>query len=99
MSVKIRPISELRRNTSEVIHVAQEEAAVYITQHGRPIAVLVDYAHYEALVKQVATAATEIPHGGYTEYLAGLHREVWAGIDTEAYIQEERDAWEASKTS
>ena len=32
----------------------------------------------------------------YTAYLAGLHREVWQGVDTTAYLQEERDAWEGS---
>ena len=30
----------------------------------------------------------------YTAHLAGLHREVWEGIDTTAYIQDERDAWD-----
>lgn len=29
----------------------------------------------------------------YTAHLAGLHRDVWAGLDTTAYLQEERDAW------
>jgi hypothetical protein len=29
----------------------------------------------------------------YTEHLAGLHREVWAGLDTGAYLREERDAF------
>jgi len=29
----------------------------------------------------------------YAAHLAGLHREVWAGLDTTAYLQEERDAW------
>jgi AbrB family looped-hinge helix DNA binding protein len=32
----------------------------------------------------------------YTARLAGLHREVWQSIDTTAYLQEERDAWDAS---
>ena len=32
----------------------------------------------------------------YTARLAGLHREVWAGLDTTAYLQEERDAWDSS---
>ena len=32
----------------------------------------------------------------YAAHLAGLHREVWAGLDTTAYLREERDAWDAS---
>jgi AbrB family looped-hinge helix DNA binding protein len=32
----------------------------------------------------------------YVAHLAGLHREVWAGLDTTAYLQEERDAWNDS---
>jgi len=31
----------------------------------------------------------------YTTHMAGLHREVWAGLDTTSYLQEERDAWDA----
>ena len=34
----------------------------------------------------------------YAAHLAGLHREVWAGLDTTAYLQEERDAWSASES-
>jgi AbrB family looped-hinge helix DNA binding protein len=33
----------------------------------------------------------------YTQRLAGLHREVWAGLDTSAYLREERGEWSASK--
>ena len=29
----------------------------------------------------------------YVGRLAGLHREIWDGIDTTRYLQEERDAW------
>ncbi|MCC7353310.1 MAG: AbrB/MazE/SpoVT family DNA-binding domain-containing protein [Anaerolineae bacterium] len=32
----------------------------------------------------------------YAERLAGLHRDVWEGLDTTAYLREERDAWDAS---
>jgi len=35
----------------------------------------------------------------YTEHLTGLHREVWSELDTDAYLQEERDAWNTSTSS
>ncbi|HLE30778.1 MAG TPA: AbrB/MazE/SpoVT family DNA-binding domain-containing protein [Anaerolineales bacterium] len=31
----------------------------------------------------------------YAAHLAGLHREIWAGMDTTAYLNHERDAWGA----
>lgn len=30
----------------------------------------------------------------YTESLAGLHKEIWQNIDTDAYLQGERESWE-----
>lgn len=51
MSAKIMPVTDLRRQTSAVMRGVQEDSdVVYITQHGRPIAVLIDYARYEALL-------------------------------------------------
>lgn len=32
----------------------------------------------------------------YARSMAGLHREVWAGIDTAAYLNEERATWMTS---
>ena len=32
----------------------------------------------------------------YTARLAGLYRDVWEGLDTAAYLQEERAAWKTS---
>ena len=32
----------------------------------------------------------------YTDSLAGLHREIWQDIDTDAYLQGERESWEKS---
>ena len=53
MSTKIIPVSDLRRSVSKTIKdLQQQDEAVYITQHGRPQAVLVSYEHYEQLVKQ-----------------------------------------------
>lgn len=51
MSTKIMPVTDLRRQTSAVIRGVQEDGdVVYITQHGRPTAVLIDYDRYEALL-------------------------------------------------
>lgn len=45
------PVTDLRRQTSAVIRSIQEEGVVvYITQHGRPAAVMLDYEQYEALL-------------------------------------------------
>lgn len=30
----------------------------------------------------------------YATRLAGLHHEIWEGIDTDTYLRRERDAWE-----
>lgn len=30
----------------------------------------------------------------YAQRLRGLHKEIWAGIDPQEYIDQERDAWE-----
>lgn len=29
----------------------------------------------------------------WVEYLRGLHKEVWDGIDAQEYVKRERDAW------
>lgn len=56
MSTHIMPVSDLRRRTSDVLNVVRETGdAVYITQHGRPVVVLVDYERYEQLLMQAQT--------------------------------------------
>ena len=32
----------------------------------------------------------------YVQYMAGLHREVWNGVDTTEYLDQERSAWQQS---
>jgi len=32
----------------------------------------------------------------YADRLAGLHCEVWANLDTDAYLHQEREAWTSS---
>lgn len=29
----------------------------------------------------------------YTEHLAGLHRDVWDGVNTDEHLEQERNAW------
>ncbi len=38
-------------------------------------------------------------HGDALDELRGLHREIWAGVDVQAYIDEERDGWDSAKGS
>lgn len=59
MTTKIMPVSDLRRKVSQTIkEIQQEDEAVYITQHGRPQAVLVSYNHYEHLREQATHRMT-----------------------------------------
>jgi len=59
MSVKIVSVSDLRRNVSQTIKKLREKnEAIYITQHGRPQAVLVSYEHYEQLMEQARQQST-----------------------------------------
>jgi len=96
-------VSELRRTLRAVLDDLGEDVdAVYVTRYGHPVAVMVDYEHYEQLLAQLdaltqrldRVTATAEPTTDYTAHLAGLHYEIWDGIDTEAYLQRERDAWE-----
>ena len=61
MATKIMPISDLRRKTRDVIDtVLHEGDAVYITQHGRPVVVLVDYEQYEQLLEQLQDLSDQV---------------------------------------
>ena len=35
----------------------------------------------------------------YVAHLAGLHKEIWADVDTTAYLEEEREAWSNSNNN
>ena len=35
----------------------------------------------------------------YAAYLAGLHKDIWQAIDTDAYLDQERDAWLPASTN
>lgn len=83
MPTRIMPVSDLRRNASEVLNqIRQNQQAVYITQHGRPAAVLVDYDMYEAMLAQLEDladlasldAAEEEPDRPYDDFLAEHRR-------------------------
>ena len=32
----------------------------------------------------------------YVDYMAGLHQEIWQGLDTTTYLEQERAAWQPS---
>lgn len=83
MTTKIMPISDLRRNAGEVLNAVRKDGEViYITQHGRPAAVLVEYERYEAMLAQLEDmadlaaieAAADEPTRDYADFLAELRR-------------------------
>ena len=63
--------------------------------------ILADHPHltsddvYAAAAFAADYMAQEEP-GNYVARLAGLHRDVWEGVNTTTYLREERDAWDAS---
>ncbi len=34
----------------------------------------------------------------FASHLAGLHKEIWEGVDAQKYIDEERQAWDSEKS-
>lgn len=86
MSTKIMPVTDLRRNTSAVIRNLHEKGdVVYITQHGRPAAVLIDYERYEALLEKARQQATWPP--GYFE-------ETYGALATDPVARPEQGTYE-----
>lgn len=85
MGVKIIPISDLRRQASRVMKELREGSDVmYITQHGRPVAVLVEYEQYETLLSQLEDLADldslekadGEPEQDYEAFLAEMNAEI-----------------------
>ena len=58
MAVTIVPVSDLRREAARLLKRTSENAdPIYITQHGRPKAVLLGYEAYEHLMTQLEDLA------------------------------------------
>lgn len=81
MTTKIMPVTDLRRDTSRILRSVREDGdVVYITQHGRAAAVLLDYDQYQALLAQLEdlsdlAAIEEVasePARSYEEFLAEM---------------------------
>jgi len=54
MAVKIVPISDVRRNITQLVQIVNATGTpLYITHYGRPRAVLVDYEKFEALLANI----------------------------------------------
>ena len=53
MAIRIVTVSELKANLASIMTQLETEATpVYLTQHGKPKAVLAKYEEYEALVQK-----------------------------------------------
>ena len=81
MGVRIMPISDLHRETEDVIDAVRHKGdTVYVTQLDRPIAVLVDYDRYEQLLEQLQDlsdqlsleAADDEPTRPYSDFAAEM---------------------------
>lgn len=75
MNTKVMPVSDLRNQAGAVMRGVKEDGdIVYITRHGRPAAVLIDYERYEALLarEQVALAQQDWPTGYFEETYGAL---------------------------
>ncbi len=81
MATKIIPVSDLRRKTSQLLKQVQHEGdVIYVTQYGRPKAVLLDYDYYETLLAQLEDlsdlasleAAADEPARPYEEFITEL---------------------------
>jgi prevent-host-death family protein len=81
MTMKIMPITDLRRQATQLVKLVKEGGdVVYITQHGRPAAVLIDYEQYESLLTQLEeladqaafAAAADEPERDYEIFLAEM---------------------------
>jgi AbrB family looped-hinge helix DNA binding protein len=35
----------------------------------------------------------------YAKHMAGLHKEIWEDVDTDTYLEEERQAWKSSESN
>lgn len=80
MATKIIPVGDLRRKTRDVVNAVRDGQVVYVTQHGRPAVVLMDYVGYEALIAQLEDlsdlvsleSAADEPARPYDEFLAEM---------------------------
>ena len=81
MATRTVSVSDLRRKTTGVVQMARrEDETIYITQHGRPAAVLMSYDRYESLLSQLEDlsdlaalqAAADEPARPYEESLAEI---------------------------
>jgi len=84
MATKITPISDFRRQASQILKTLKEGGdVVYITQHGRPTAVLLDYEQYEALIAELEDLAdlasldeaVDEPESDYDAFLSEMNAE------------------------
>lgn len=87
MNTQIMPVTDLRRKTRDVIRgVYEDEMTVYITQHGRPTVVLVQYERYENMLvslKKAEARAINLPTPEQKRAVALLQSWVDEGDDVE----------------
>lgn len=81
------PITEAKNTFTALVHQVEEGEIVHLTRHGRPVAVLLSEAEYQALRQHAA------PHGDLLGFVQSWRRSLpgdWQGM-TDGEIDAARD--------
>lgn len=82
-------VTDLRRDTSAVIRSIREQGdAVYITQHGRPAALMLDYDQCQALVAQAEQSG----------WPPGFFEETYGALADDPLVQSDQGDFETRET-
>lgn len=89
MNTRIMPVTDFRRQTSRVIQsVHDSDETIYLTQHGRPKVVLIDYSRYEAMMERL-TQRDEWPADFFAQTYGALADEPLERAEQPAYDERE----------
>lgn len=88
MAVKIMPVTDLRQKITSVLkELGESGRPLYITQYGRPKAVLLSYQGYEALIRELEDLEDSLSIYEGKEEPSRPYEEFIAEVSTPAGVQ------------